>query len=377
MTKNQPTMANGALDCTFRYAVISTIVTVCSTSLLALLGWRLFEFDAALLIYAQALIAALGLTVYRFAIWTQRPPTLLIYQRAWEGLRKGGFAALPAKSFHLAQRIFSYFALNRFVWKRGLNRWAAHWPIMIGCVMALAIVVPLIFGWVWFETPADDFHSYKIMLFGIHLRTIPVDGIEAFLAFHGLVWASFPVLAGVAVAIWRRLRDRGDQATQTFGNDIAPLLVLGAIAITGLLMTISYSFLGGAMHSQLAKIHCAIVVGTLLWLPFSKLFHIPQRSLKLAHMAYDYDAQKSPAAECARCGNEFASLSHIEDLISVQQRLGYRYEMDGTGDQTADHYQWICPKCRRATLVLAQSQRWRAMQIGELPHASALSEMGS
>ena len=227
---------------------------------------------------------------------------------------------------------------------------------MLGCVMALAIVVPLVFGWVWFETPADDLHSYKVMNFGIHLTTIPVDGMEAFLAFHGLVWASFPIIIGCCVALWRRSRDRGDQAVQTVGNDVMPLVILLTIAITGLLMTISYSFLGGALHSSLAKIHMAIVCGALLWLPYSKLFHIPQRTLKLASMIYQHEVAQEPKACCARCGDEFADQQHVDDLIEMQKTLGYRYEMN----DVADHYQMICPRCRRATLVLAQGQRWKA-----------------
>ena len=209
---------------------------------------------------------------------------------------------------HLCGRVCSYFALNRFVWKRGLNRWAAHWPIMVGCLMALAIVVPLILGWVWFETPPEDLHLYRIMLFGIHIRTVPVDGIEAFLAFHGLVWASIPVVIGCGVALYRRTKDRGDQATQTLGNDIMPLALLLAIAISGLLMTASYSFLGGMAHYWMAIFHCGVVCITLLWLPYSKLFHIPQRTLKLAHMVYEHESARSGKVACERCSHEFADM---------------------------------------------------------------------
>ena len=219
--------------------------------------------------------------------------------------------------------------------------------------MALSIVVPLIFGWVWFETPADDMHSYEVMVFGKHVRTIPVDGIEAFVAFHGLVWASFPVVIGCSVALWRRMRDRGDQATQTWENDLLPLILLLAIAITGLLMTLSYSMLGGFLHAPIAAVHCMVVCGTLIWLPWSKLFHIPQRSLKLAHMIYEHESPANGKAECVRCGDAFADQQQVDDLIEVQERLGYRYELDG------GHYQAVCPRCRRATLVVAQGNRWR------------------
>ena len=354
-------------DTTFRNALSVTLVVVVIATVVAVLGWRLLEFDRALFLYAMALIASLGLTVYRFVIWAHRPPTKKLYARAFTMLRSSHDAVALSK--HLAKRVVGYFALNSFVWRRGLTRWGAHWPIMIGCVIAMAVVVPLIFGWVWFESEPSDLHSYKVMAFGQHLRTIPVDGVEAFVAFHGLVWAAFFVTAGTSVALWRRLRDRGDQATQAFGNDIAPLLILLAIAITGLLMTVSYSFLGGAFHAPLAKVHMLIVIGTLIWLPFSKLFHIPQRTLKLAHMVYEHESGAGPKAECARCGVEFAEQQHINDLISIQQELGYQYEITGT----TNHYQWICPQCRRASLVIAQSSRWRNSASNAVSNAVSLA----
>ena len=46
---------------------------------------------------------------------------------------------------------------------------------------------------------------------------------------------------------------------------------------------------------------------------------------------------------------------HAEDLIEVERQLGYRYEIEDSG---VEHYQWICPRCRRALLALAQGQLW-------------------
>jgi hypothetical protein len=44
---------------------------------------------------------------------------------------------------------------------------------------------------------------------------------------------------------------------------------------------------------------------------------------------------------------------HVEDLIEVERQLGYRYELAG-----ADHYQRVCPKCRRALVAVAQARRF-------------------
>ena len=52
---------------------------------------------------------------------------------------------------------------------------------------------------------------------------------------------------------------------------------------------------------------------------------------------------------------------HVEDLIRVQRELGYRYE---AAHDPVEHYQWICPPCRRALLALAQGQLWHGQRGG-------------
>jgi hypothetical protein len=70
-------------------------------------------------------------------------------------------------------------------------------------------------------------------------------------------------------------------------------------------------------------------------------------------------------ARCRRCDQPFAARMHVEDLISVEQSLGYRYELS----TVEEHYQWICPRCRRAMLGLAQGHLWR-----DLPAAAEASD---
>ena len=142
-------------DPTQRNSIIAAVVAGLVATIAVVVGWSIFEFDPALFFYAEALIVSLALTVYRFSIWLHRPPTAVMFQSA-VAMAKGS-ESKPTLLIHLSKRVVGYFALNRFVMKRGLHRWSAHFPIMIGCVMAFAIVLPLIFGWVWFETPADDF----------------------------------------------------------------------------------------------------------------------------------------------------------------------------------------------------------------------------
>ena len=112
---------------------------------------------------------------------------------------------------------------------------------MIGCVMAAAIVFPLILGWVWFETPADNFEVYQVMVFGIHVRTIAIDGFEAFLMFHGLVWASIPVgcLATAILAV-NNVRDRKGDREAGKGTLVARFGRSAGVAEYALLLAAAY-----------------------------------------------------------------------------------------------------------------------------------------
>ena len=96
------------------------------------------------------------------------------------------------------------------------------------------------------------------------------------MTFHILVWPSLLIVAGVFLAIRRRLRDYGAAALQRFGEDFLPLILLFAISATGLMLTASYTWMKGYAYEFLAVLHAVTVIFTLLWLPFGKLFHIFQ-----------------------------------------------------------------------------------------------------
>ena len=90
------------------------------------------------------------------------------------------------------------------------------------------------------------------------------------------------MIAGVLLALHRRLRDHGAAALQDFQEDLLPLFLLFAISVTGLLLTVSYTWLKGYAYEFLAITHAVTVIFTLLWLPFGKFFHIFQRPAQLA-----------------------------------------------------------------------------------------------
>jgi ribosomal protein S27AE len=157
------------------------------------------------------------------------------------------------------------------------------------------------------------------------------------------------------LAFRRRMIDHGAAAVQMFAEDILPLLLLFAISVTGLMLTASYTWMKGYAYDFLAILHAITVIFTLLWLPFGKFFHIFQRPAQLGVSFYKDAGSRMEQATCRRCGTAFASAMMVRDLIVVEKQLGFDYEMDG---KNADHYQQICPKCRRALFGLAQGALW-------------------
>jgi hypothetical protein len=326
-------------------------------ALLIVLGSRNLEhFDAALVGYTFAtLFATFGIT-YRYAMWLQRPPTRLYWRRGWQVFATPSHIGHNLAAF--LRRFFLEFAANRFIFRRARLRGLAHWLIMWGCVIAFAITFPLVWGWIHFETVPGDLDVYRTYVFGFPVQDFHVESLTAFVVFHGLVWSSFLVIAGVMLAFRRRMIDHGAVAVQQFAQDVLPLLLLFAISVTGLLLTASYTWMRGYAYDFLAILHAATVIVTLLYLPFGKLFHIFQRPAQLGVGFYKEAGARGEQAACRRCGRDYAPAAMVRDLTIVERELGFRYEMDPASG--AEHYQQVCPRCRRALFGLAQGALWRA-----------------
>lgn len=336
-------------------------IAMLTLAALIVLGSRtLSHFDAALVGYTFASLFALFGIVYRYAMWLQRPPTAMYWRRGWQaffqrrrGADRGG---IKRNLGLLVRRFFSVFVANVFIWRRSWLRGAAHWLIMWGCLIAAAITFPLVFGWVHFEFADDQFETYRANLFGFPTMTFGIDSFLGFIIFHGLVWASFLVIAGVMLAMRRRMRSHDAFAVQRFGEDFLPLIMLFAVSVTGLMLVVSYQWMHGFAYEFLSITHAVTVIFTLLWMPFGKFFHIFQRPAQLGVSFYKDAGERGEQAFCGRCQQPFASRMQIDDLIHVEQQLGYRYEMSGV---PVDHYQNICPRCRRISLALTQGQLWK------------------
>ncbi len=336
------------------HAGIRGMIAMLILAALILVGSRnLSHFDAALVGYTFAsLFAMFGIT-YRYSMWLQRPPTAMYWRRGWQA-----FFRRRARRRNVGgwlRRTASAFAFNAFIFRRSFLRGLTHWLIMWGCILGCAITFPLVFGWVHFEFVDNDFELYRAYLFGFPTMAFHVESVLGFMIFHGLVWASFLVIAGVMLAMRRRMRSRDALSVQRFGEDLLPLFMLFAVSVTGLMLVVSYSWMSGFAYQFLSITHAVTVIFTLLWLPFGKFFHLFQRPAQLGVSFYKDAGESGDQAICRRCDQPFASRMHVEDLIEVERQLGYRYEM---ANDTTDHYQWICPRCRRVSLALAQGQVW-------------------
>jgi hypothetical protein len=236
-------------------------------------------------------VVCAGIT-YRYSIWLQRPPTALFWKRGWQVFFKRKHRAHNVRIWF--KRVVGEFALNDFIWKRDPIRGLTHSLLMWGCILAAVITFPLVFGWPSFESLPERIDRYRRIL---------------------------------------------------------PLILLFSVSLTGLLLTVSSTWLKGYACDFLALAHAVTVIFTLLWLPFGKFFHIFQRPAQLGVELYKDVAAREETAACRRCGHPFASKMHVIDLIEVERALGYSYEVD---EPRVEHYQWICPPCRRAMFALAQ-----------------------
>jgi hypothetical protein len=337
-------------------------------SVLIVVGSRnLSHFDAALVGYTfSVLFATFGLT-YRYAMWLQRPPTAVYWRRGWDAFFRRGWRLRNLGTWFT--RVGADVLANRYIFVRHPLRGLTHLLIMWGCLLAIAITFPLVFGWLHFRPVPGDLSLYEAVAFGFPIFRFPHESTIAFVIFHGLVWSSFLVMAGVMLAVRRRIREEGAAAVQRFAEDFMPLILLFAVSLTGLMLTASYTWMKGYAYTFIAMLHAITVIGTFLWLPFGKFFHIFQRPAQLGVGFYKDVGRAQDLAHCRRCGHAFSSRMHIEDLIDVERRLGFRFEI--TGD--AGHYQWICPRCRRASLAMAQGLLWQGRRGGvPLPDARPL-----
>ena len=310
---------------------------------------NLQNFDPALVIYTFATVFATWGVIYHYRVWLDKPPTRVYWERGWQLFREEGIFRGIARLIRVSA---THLAAQTFIRKRSALRWWMHQLLFWGCVLAVLITFPLVFGWISFQSLPTDQETYVVLLYGFPVQTFKLHTLLAELLFHGLDISAVLVLGGVALALWRRFRDKGAQANQSLAFDFLPIIFLFAISVTGIALTLSQNWLRGEFYSFLAILHAITVIAALLYLPFGKFFHIFQRPAQLGVKFYQAAGDAGEPAICKRCGGRFASKMHIEDLKRMLPQLGFDYRMDG-GDTT---WQELCPACKRKSLSLAQLQ---------------------
>jgi MFS transporter, NNP family, nitrate/nitrite transporter len=308
---------------------------------------NLENFDPALVIYTFAVIFATWGIVYHYAIWLNKPPTRRFFDRSVELIRQEG---LLRSLGIIGKTTATHVVGQTFIAKRSRMRWWMHQLLFWGCITAVLITFPLVFGWIKFESRPDDQMTYVTYLFGFPTGSFPIRTMVSWLLFHGLDFSAAMVLGGITLALWRRLRDRGALTLQDFSADFLPLVMLFAISVTGLALTASTIWFRGAFFGFLAILHAITVVGALLYLPFGKFFHVFQRPAQIGVKLYQDAGNRDEGTHCARCGRRYASKMQIDDLRTVLPQLGFDYRIAGP----AGSWQGLCPECKRTTIAAAQ-----------------------
>jgi hypothetical protein len=326
-------------------------------AVLIVIGSRnLKDFDWALTTYAVGSIFAAFAVVYRYAVWSQRPPTRMYLKRGMQAFfaRKRGWTSVPRNTGTLGKLLLDNFVLQRFITRRSRQRWIMHACLSWGGMLAFALTFPLVFGWIHFESSPENAEIYRVFVAGFQVEEFAVHSVSGFLHFNMLNISAVVLLIGLILSVKLRMSDRGEFAIQTFADDVFPVLLLFAVCVTGLMLTVSAKFLAGSGFQFIGMAHAASVIGLLLYLPFGKLFHVIQRPLSLGVSFYKQEGLRAGAAKCLRCGEDYASQLQISDLKVVLDELGFNYRFATPNGEL--HYQDICPACRRRLLALNQGK---------------------
>lgn len=335
-------------------AAAATVVTL----VLVYVGSRgLRDFDAALVGYAVATVFAIAALTYRYTLWLGRPPTGHYFRAGWSTFLS--WRNFRRYTFLVPKALWTDLIGQTFIRKRGTARWLTHLAIFWGVVLSVLVTVPLTFGWVRFTLVPPT--GYRAWFFGFPVVTFPIGAGVGFAIFHVLDFTAVLLIAGVVAATWRRIHDMGLLTTQRFGFDLMPLILLLAIAVTGLALTASSAWWGGAFYWFIALVHQVVVVLWLLSLPFGKFFHIVERPASVGVTLYQQVAQdveyygpgpqhapaRAPAPilapACRRCGAVVPSARFVRDLEDVMDELGQRYDLGPDRGLLQDY----CPTCKR------------------------------
>ncbi|MDP4552913.1 hypothetical protein Q9251_18700 [Alkalihalobacillus macyae] len=309
----------------------SMFFTISGLVILSFIATRMFtHVDLNLYGYMVGTFVFIGGFFYRFIAWGERPPTKLIIKK---GIKLLGRKSTPKTS---VEHLGTY----QFIWNRGIYRWTQHLLLGWGVLLSCFVTFPLVFGWMYFTMEEGGY--YTVVGMGINLMTVNADGILAFFFYNALNFTAIMVIAGVCMALYRRLKNMQARAEQNFMYDFLPLYLLLFISVTGLLLTFMNVFLHGQGHYVMSLIHQYSVIITLIYLPFGKLAHIPFRPLSVFARNYREHYAEQSMKECKVCGESFVSTEQSKDVIDVLNSNDITFDMED-GFNLAE----LCLPCRR------------------------------
>jgi hypothetical protein len=332
-------------------AMVGTLVLA---GLIVIGSRNLADFDSALVGYTFAVLFATFGLIYRYSVWLSKPPTRRHWRRGWQLLFTGSHLTFRERWTVLIKAIFSRILIQDFVFRRGARRYVGHMLLAWGCILAAIVTFPLVFGWIHFEQgQIEPVPTYRVIFFGFHVDDMPLTGFKSWFAFHALVVSGFMVVGGVMIVMFRRMFDMGAVAVERFSRDFLPLILLFAIAVSGLLLWVSYEWFNGQFYNALAQFHAITVITTLVYLPFGKLFHIFQRPASLGIALYRAAGEQGDPAVCPVTTEPFAPKLQTEDLKEVLPELGFDYSAPGGADRPA--WNEVSPRGRRILIGRAHN----------------------
>ena len=101
---------------------------------------------------------------------------------------------------------------------------------------------------------------YRVFVLGYQVESFAVNSIRGFVHFNLLNLSAVLMIVGLILSVRLRLSDRGEIATQTFADDVLPLLLLFTVTATGLMLTVSSHFMAGSGYQFIGMAHAASVI---------------------------------------------------------------------------------------------------------------------
>jgi nitrate reductase gamma subunit len=293
--------------------------------------------DLAVLGYQVASVLFVIGCLYRFIAWLRYPPNRTLWGRSGRALQQRDW---KPSLMTLIKSVITRLLLQTFIVKRSRLRWFTHFAIFWGCVIVSAVCFALAWGWMSFSLVGQQ--TYSARMFDIPIITFRVDSVMAFLAFNAINLGALLLLLGLILAFWQRFRMQPEEKAERLKDQLSSLYLLLAVTVSGLLLTVSYKFFNGIGHRQLVVIHEVIVILGLLWVPFSKLFHIEVSPATVALDVAEGPGFVEPSL-CSRCGKKLSAVWTPKDLQGVLASAGVQV----AGDVADPEVLSLCPSCRR------------------------------